>query len=426
MPSTTLPVPEYPGVKYPGRMKIGGIVEELDRQAANYKDFVVPTSVVRVMPDDEHGMVLEFEIKAGETMTAPISKRGYMQIAQWIGLPTNSRLYKRLRYGSDSVKLRRQGKVDDKFWQTYMDLVNAHFKLVRARKLVRLLKDHSGQWYVRAILSDRYRVIPNDQLFMIAAEKIKAINAEIWDARLSEDAFYVYCVAPGISAQIRSDRSFGEVRWGGDAGDSVNAAIMLRNSETGQGGCEVCLAIVTSVTGSYFVRHNPLSIRHLGGKHKMDMLLSASTVKAQNEAIFGQIRDYIDSAFDPDKFQDFVDSMQDATQDELEDPVAAAEATRLVYDLSEDRKRNIVKWLMESGDRSRYGLAQAVVREAHDNDKLGADEAVHLERVGSELIAKQTSLKLAKAYKSKAELKAVKAARKAEAEADVKDDSLDF
>jgi hypothetical protein len=160
----------------------------------------------------------------------------------------------------------------------------------------------------------------------------------------------------------------------------------------------------------------------------MDMLLSASTVKKQNEVLFDQVRDYIESTFDADKFQDFVDQMQDATQDELEDPAGAAEAARLVYDLSEERKNAVIAWLMESGDRSRYGLAQAVAREAHDNDKLGADEALHLERVSSDLIEKQTSLNLAKAYKSKAELKALKAAAAAEASASTvdADDSLDL
>ena len=310
--------------------------------------------------------------------------------------------------------------------------MNDHFTELKARKLVRMLKDHDDTWYVRAILSDRYRIIPNDQLFMVAAEKIKALTAEVWDARLSEDAFYLYCVAPGISAQVRTDRTFaGGGRWIGDEGDAVNAAIMVRNSETGQGGCEVCPAIVRKLSGSYFVSQQALSVRHLGKKHVMDRLLSSETIRKGNSLLFDQVRDYIESTFDADKFQDFVDSLNDATQDELEDPAAAAEAVRLVYDLCEERKNAVIGWLMESGDKSRYGLAQAVAREAHDNNKLGADEALHMERASSDLIARQTSLKLAKAYKSKAELKALKAAAAAEDQVDEAspveaDDSLDL
>lgn len=415
-------------------MKVKEIYTELERQAGNYEDYVLPTSNLQLVRDEEHGIVLELSMNNPDLLAAsgmlkrkiPLSRRAMLQIAQWLGLPTNSRLYKRLRFGYDEVSKRRAGQHSDRFWPTFMQLVNDHFETLKSKKLIRMLKDHNDQWYVRAILSDRYRVIPNDQLFMSLAEKIKESEAEIWDARLSEDAFYVYCVAPGISAQIREDRTFGkDGRWVGDAGDAVNAALMARNSETGQGGCEVCPAVVNKVDGSYFVKHTALSVRHLGKQHVMDRLLSPETIKKQNEVLYRQVNDYIEATFDQDKFQDFVDSLNDATQDELEDPAAAAEAARLVYDLSEERKNSVVKWLMESGDRSRYGLAKAISREAHDDAKISADEALHLERASSDLIEKQTSLKLARAYKSKAELKALKAGAAAAVSAEA-DDSTDF
>ena len=405
-----VPTLEFPGVKYPGRMAIADTLTELQRQAKAYKDFVVSTKHMALVADEVNGISLKFLV-GPKTFVVPISRRGYQQLSQWLGLPMTSRLYKRLRYGSDDLRKRRKGEVSDRFWDTLRALVNDHFRLLHTKKLIRMLKNQDDEWYIRALLSDRYKVIPNDQLFMMAAERIKEIGAEVWDARLSEDAFYLYCVAPGVSAQVRTDRTFeAGARWAGDAGDSVNAALMIRNSETGQGGCEVCPAIVTKVTGAYLVRQNALSMRHVGKKHAMDAMLSLATIKKGNELVFDQIRDFIVSAFDADKFQDFVDRLQDATQDELEDPAAAAEAVRVVYDLSEARKNSIVNWLMTSGDRSRYGLAQAVAREAHDNERLAADEATYLEHVGSDLITKQTSLKLAKAFESKAAQKANKVA----------------
>lgn len=401
-----VPTLEFPGVKYPGRMAIADTLNELQRQAKAYRDFVVSTKGMSLVANDKHGILLSFAV-GDETFMLPISKRGYLQLTQWIGLPTSSCLYKRLRYGSDDVRKRQKGEVNDRFWNTLRALVNDHFSLLRAKKLIRMLKNQDGQWYVRAILSDRYKIIPNDQLFLMAAERIKEIGAEVWDARLSEDAFYLYCVAPGVSAQIRTDRPFDtNVRWAGDAGDSVNAALMIRNSETGQGGCEVCPAIMTKVTGAYLVKQNALSMRHIGKRHEMDAMLSFATIQKQNALVFDKVRDFIVAAFDVDRFQDFVDKLQDATQDELEDPAAAAEAVRVVYDLGETRKAAIINWLMTSGDKSRYGLAQAVAREAHDNDRIDADEAAHLERVGSDLIIHQTSLKLAKAFASKAVQKA--------------------
>lgn len=404
---------EYPGVTYPGRMAVSQTVEEVNRQAKSYKDYIVTNQSISVVLDSEFGLALQFTV-GSKPYKLPISKRGYDQIIAWIGLRKDSLLYKRLRWGFDDVRKRRTA--DDRFWQTYANLINDHFRIIKGRKLVRTLMKTDGEWYVRAILSDKYRIIPNDQLFMCAAGKIKEVKAEIWDARLSEDAFYLYAVAPGITAQVRTDRPFGDrnTRWAGDAGDVVNAAIMMRNSETGQGGCEVCPAILVGVTGAYIVRQNALSVKHIGKSHEMDVLLSAATIHKQNSLIFDKVKDYVESTFSEDKFQEFVDHVQDATQDEVADPVAAADAVRAVYDLSETRRDAILKWLMDSGDRSRYGLASAMAREAHDNNALGADEAVQLERASSDLIENKTAVSLAREYKKVAEKKATRAARVAE------------
>lgn len=422
------PTLEYPGVQYPGRMAVSAIFEELQRQAKSYKDYVVTNQSISLALDAECGLVAQFEI-AGQVHKMPISRRGYDQLIAWVGLRKDSLLYKRLRWGYDDYSSSRKRMHDvDRFWTTYANLLNDHFRIIRGKKLLRTLMKPDNNWYIRAVLSDKYKIIPNDQLFMAAADKIKEVEAEIWDARLSEDAFYLYAVAPGITAQVRTDRPFGDknARWTGDAGDTVNAALMLRNSETGQGGCEVCPAILVGVGGSYFVRQNALSIRHLGTAHEMDALLSAETIRKQNSVVFDQIKDYINSTFTEDTFQLFVDKLQDATQDELGDPIAAAEAVRVVYDLSMERKDSIVKWLMDSGDRSRYGLARAVTKEAHDNSSLQADEAVHLEQVSSDLIEKQTSLSLVREHQKLAEKKASKAASAADKVASLATATIDL
>lgn len=413
MTQGSLPSLEFPGVQYPGRQKISEIFAELERQAANFKDYIVATKSMTLEADDQCGIVLKFAI-GKRSFKLPMNRRAWLQLAQWLGIPTNSLFYKRLRWGSTEISKRTSERGSARFWPTWVRMVNDHFKIIATKKLVRTLANRDNEWYVRALLSDRYRIIPNDQLFMSVADKIKAIGAEFWDARLSEDTFYVYAVAPGISAQIRTDRPFDfNKRWIGDAGDVVNAAIMLRNSETGQGGCEVCPAIVTRVTGAYFVRQNALSVRHVGTKHAMDALLSPETIKKKNSLVYDEVRDYCERTFDEDEFQKFVDRINTATQDEIQDSVQAAEAVRCVYELSDARKNSIVNWLIESGDKSRYGLACAVAREAHDNEHLGADEAVALEQVSTDILVNQTSLKLARSFESKATKDANKAAEAA-------------
>jgi precorrin-3B methylase len=94
----------------------------------------------------------------------------------------------------------------------------------------------------------------------------------------------------------------------------------------------------------------------------MDALLSPATIRKKNALVYEEVRDYCESTFDEDGFQQFVDRINTATQDEMPDSVQAAEAVRCVYELSDARKNSIVNWLIESGDKSRYGLACAVAR----------------------------------------------------------------
>jgi hypothetical protein len=128
----------------------------------------------------------------------------------------------------------------------------------------------------------------------------------------------------------------------------------------------------------------------------MDELLSQDTLKKRNSIVYDEIRDYCQSTFDELKFQSFVDRLQDATQDEI-DAVHAADALQAVYDISESRKADVLNWLMKTGDRSRYGLANAVGAVAKSDKNIDPDESASLEWVGADLINRQTAVKLEKA-----------------------------
>jgi hypothetical protein len=383
------PTVEFPGVRYPGQHKVEEIAAEVFRQAQEARDFIVRADKMSFVEHAEQGIML---VRGDAPL--PMSKRAIQQICAWIGLPLNSRLYKRLRWGNEAGPQRSRDA--RRFWDTWCNLVNDHFKKIDTFKLIRTMTTQAGDRYVRAFLSDRYMIIPNDQLFMAVADKFKDVGVEIWDASLSEDSFYIYAVAPDIKAQIRKDRPWGEYAFVGDAEDAVNAALRISNSETGQGGCEVCPAIITRITKSYLVKDNALSVRHLGARHKMDELLSQDTLKKRNSIVYDEIRDYCQSTFDELKFQSFVDRLQDATQDEI-DAVHAADALQAVYDISESRKADVLNWLMKTGDRSRYGLANAVGAVAKSDKNIDPDESASLEWVGADLINRQTAVKLEKA-----------------------------
>jgi hypothetical protein len=384
-----VPTIEFPGVSYPGQHNVDEITKEVLRQAKAAEDLIVSANCMMFVLDKKQGIMLSFGDQC-----LPMSRRAIQQICAWMGLATNSRLFKRLRWG-DEAGVKRDGD-RTRFWDTWCNLVNDHFDRIDTFKLLRIMEAKDGHKYIRAFLSDRYMIIPNDQLLIAVVDKVKELGVEIWDAALSEDSFYIYAVAPGIQAQIRKDRPWGEYSFVGDGEDAVNAALRISNSETGQGGCSVCPAIITQLTHAYFVKQNALAVRHLGARHKMDELLSPATLKKRNAVVYDEIRDYCASVFDEVKFQSFVDRLQDATQDEI-DVVKASDALQVVYDISESRKNDVLNFLMKTGDRSRYGLANAVGAVAKTDTSIHPDEAASLEHVSADLINKQTAVKLAKA-----------------------------
>ena len=70
-------------------------------------------------------------------------------------------------------------------------------------------------------------------------------------------------------------------------------------------------------------------------------------------------------------FQRIVDRWRDATQEHLTgDPVQVVEVTAKRFGLTEPERRSVLQHLVEGGDLSRYGLANALTRASQDVDRL--------------------------------------------------------
>ena len=133
----------------------------------------------------------------------------------------------------------------------------------------------------------------------------------------------------------------------------------------------------------------------------VDTLLSDETIRKENAILIDKVRDYCVNSFDEERFLSLVSKIEEAAQDEVTDPVAAADALRVVYDMSEERRDRIRQLLVSGRDYSRYGLANAVAQEAFKDDEINADEAIALEQLSAELITTTTVDQLMKTYERK-------------------------
>jgi hypothetical protein len=84
-------------------------------------------------------------------------------------------------------------------------------------------------------------------------------------------------------------------------------------------------------------------------------------------------------------FQQIVGRWREATQDPItRDPVQVVEVTAKRCGLTEPERGSVLRHLVDGGDLSRYGLANAITRASQDVEDY--DRATDLERLGGQVI----------------------------------------
>ena len=391
---------EFEGVQFDGAA-IVRIAGELARQKESKRDFIYPAN--KLSYTDEGRLVLgatkTFDVggvaytswQDAEAAADAASKEGKPSKITPLGeqgeMPLNgtaaSQLYARLNVPAKFVDHLRAKEYTKTAGNLFRDLLRQDDR----RFLVRTLDGKA-----RAVLSDRYRILDNADLFFCAAEKFKEVGAQAWKARLWDDGFELFGVSGHIAGEVTTDRTFDpgdgwQSRWAGKEGDVHNAACRIRNSETGEGGLSVRLAIFRKVCANFNVWTNGVSQIHAGKTNQEEgLIFSDETRSKESELIWSKVRDAITTAFDPVKFKTYIDQLNGIAAEALAKPMEAVENVTKAYAITDDRKASILASLLGSGDLSRFGLVQAITATAHKADADGAAaDASKLEEIGGEV-----------------------------------------
>ena len=114
-------------------------------------------------------------------------------------------------------------------------------------------------------------------------------------------------------------------------------------------------------------------------------VLSQKTRDKQAEAMRAIITDVTKAATDEVKFLERVKTMEDATKDAVQgDPVKAIEVLGNTLNLTQVEQTDVLRNLIEEGDLSRYGLANALTRTSQGIEDY--DRATEFERLGGRVI----------------------------------------
>lgn len=377
------------------------VVNEIERQKATRRDFLYPAKKLSMLPTGEIVLGETEGFKVGDTTYTEWSEAESAAKATGVKLEYAGKIAP-MTLGATAFRqlcaklgIERMNQFTrDLIEKGHGDLAAENFRTLLSRDdrrfLVRTLDGRA-----RAILSDSYRVLDNSDLFFCAAEEFQNVGADIWNARMSEDRFQMLAVSPHIRGAVSIDRTFDpgdgwQSRWHGTEGDVHNAAVSITNSETGNGGLGVNLAIMRKVCANFNVWTNGVAQIHAGKTNDGEGEISFSDETRASEArtIWLKVRDAIRTAFDPIKFKALIDRLNVATTDVI--PAAnvekAIDNVVAEYAIPESRKLAILSNLLKSGDRTRYGVIQAVTAAAHDADSdTDPDSAFDLESVGAKL-----------------------------------------
>lgn len=232
----------------------------------------------------------------------------------------------------------------------------------------------------RAFLSNSYRMDMDNWDIVNAVLPIlsRVEGLDVKSCSVTETRMYIKALFPKLRQDVK-------------VGEPVQGGIVISNSEVGEGAVKVEPFMFQLICLNGMVRGVSMRKFHSGAKIQGDdearEIFSDKTRRLTNEALKSQIADMVVAATDEAKFAQSVEGLRRAASDETRieaDPVKAVEVVREQLHMTQDEGSAMLRHLIEGGDLTQYGVAQAVTRTASDCDSY--DRATELERAGGSVI----------------------------------------
>lgn len=343
-------------------MKPGKTLQELlleiERQAELKKDYLFDTATVSYVPAED-GDIIQAE---GLSDTFHVKDIAHSQIGQHLEIP--AKYYNRMR--SESPELLATN-------------VNHWFHSNPSQRMFRTL-DGS----LRAFLSNKYRRIDNAEI----AETVLPILAEmpevlIESCEITDSRMYIKAVNPRITTEVTK-------------GDIVQSGIIISNSEVGQGSVNISPLVYRLVCSNGMIAQDDAVRKyHVGRAGEADSDFSIfrnETIEADDKAFLMKVEDAVRAAANQERFERIVGKLRESTEVKIE-PVNVPKVVELAskpFNLTLKESEGILGHLIQGGDFSKYGLANAVTRHAQDVDSY--DRSTELEATGYKIITMAPSL----------------------------------
>jgi Domain of unknown function (DUF932) len=325
------------------------LAQELTAQQESKRDFHAPTSSLSMQIDGRFQLDTN---SGGEEM--PATPYAHAQVASRLSIP-----------------------------KPYYDRMLAHSPALLSTNVNHWMREKQGETslvrtlrgQIRAFLSNRYRIVDNQDLLAIVLTELSDMGdgIRIVSCNVTDTKMYLKVVNTKIEAAIA-------------LGDVVQAGFTLSNSELGDGAISVEPWILRLVClNGLALKDGKQRKNHAGRANESTDLYASDTIQAIDNAFKLKIRDLVRNAISITTFRNAVADLQASKSDIITGhPAKAVEVTAKAIGLSSDESSVVLNHLIRSGDLSRFGMLNAVTRTAEDIDSY--DRATEVERLGSSVL----------------------------------------
>jgi len=334
------------------QLEIAELAKRISDDRFNKHDFVADTSQMHITPLGALAVV----DNDGEVIKYDINDHCHSQIAARLKIP-------KIYY--------------DRMREEHVDLLSYNvtclFRRENERRMVRTLDGTA-----RGFLSDKFRLdMDNYDVANAAIPILQEIpDMKIVSAGVTDKRMYLKAQFPRITADVKK-------------GDTVSAGIVISNSEVGAGSLRIEALIFRLICLNGMISGELLKKYHVGARQGLDeatyAVLTQETRDKTAEAMRSIIRDVTKAATDVLKFEERVATFRRAATEGIGGYVVKGiDVLGNSLNLTKIEESDVLKKLIEGGDLSRWGLANAVTCAAADQEDY--DRATEMERMGGAII----------------------------------------
>lgn len=366
-------------------MEVMDLANELERQAKTKRDVVVDSRTLKAIVTQrayQEGtevksrnlVKLDVVFSEEETQSLELTGWAHRQLAEKCGIPLP--YYKKMM-SSEHAELLASN-------------INEWIES-RDRRLIRTMDGR-----VRAILSDKYQVMDNYDVLLIALKKFKEVGAKIHRCDISDTHMYIKAINPLNAVDVEEYRKSHDWRkrveeeghkWldiKDPGADILQQGIVIKNSEVGAGRFTIEPYVLRLRCNNGLIGTTSFAKVHLGSGKEIGEILSDRTKALEDEALWSKVNDYIDATFNPEIFENWVrNGLTDKLGAEIAEPQEAINNVVGHFKLSEQAKKNILDEFIKGQDNSQWGLINAMTATARETGAY--DTQIELEKVAGEL-----------------------------------------